>query len=84
MDRIRRFFNNLAGDNNPRDTSHIKAEMGDYGIEDLNDLPYPITKAEVLESLRANGSSALLIDAVEKVPYDTFNDLNDLKSKLSI
>jgi hypothetical protein len=84
MNRIRGFFGNLARDNDPQDTSDIKAEMGDYGIEDLNDLPYPITKAEVLESLRANGSSALLIGAVEKVPFDTFNDLNDLKRKLQV
>jgi hypothetical protein len=84
MNRIRGFFGNLARDNDPRDTSDIKAEMGDLGLSDLNDLPFPITKAEVLESLRNNGSSALLIDAVEKVPADTFNNLNDLKSKLPV
>lgn len=83
MDRARGFFSNLTGDK-VSDTSEIKAEIGDYGIEDLNDFTFPITKNEMLEVLRANGSSNLLIDAIYNVPQDTFNNLDDLRSKLQI
>jgi hypothetical protein len=83
MHRVRGFFSGLTGDR-ITDTSRVKAEMGDLGLDDLRDLTYPITKAEVLEVLRNNGSSALLIDAVSKVPQNTFNDLNDLRSKIKV
>jgi hypothetical protein len=84
MDKIKSLFNDLTGGDGKVDSSDIKAQMGDLGIDDLKDLSFPITKAEVLETLRNNGSSSLLITAVEKVPADTFNSLNDLKSKLPI
>lgn len=83
MHRVRGFFSNLTGQK-VTETSEVKAEMGDYSLEDLDNLTYPITKAEVLETLRRNGSSNLLIDAVERVPQDTFNDLHALRSRLSI
>lgn len=84
MDKIKGLFNDLTGGDGKMDSSDIKAQVGDLGIDDLKDLTFPITKAEVLEVLRSNGSSNLLIEAVEKVPQDTFNNLNDLKSKLPI
>lgn len=82
MDRIKGLFNNLTGGDGKPNSSDIKAQIGDLGLDDLKGLTFPITKAEVLETLRANGSSDLLIQGVEKVPQDTFNDLSDLKSKL--
>lgn len=84
MDRIKGIFNDLTGGDGNLDSSDVKAQIGDLGLDDLKDLSFPITKAEVLETLRNNGSSSLLINAVEKVPADTFNSLNDLKSKLPI
>lgn len=84
MDRIRDIFDDLTGGDGNLESSDVKAEIGDLGLGDLQDLTFPITKAEVLETLRNNGSSSLLIDAVEKAPADTFNSLNDLKSKLPI
>lgn len=82
MDKIKDLFNNLTGGDGKVDSSDIKAQLGDLGVDDLKSLTFPITKAEVLETLRANGSSELLIQGVEKVPQDTFNDLSDLKAKL--
>ena len=84
MDKIKGLFNDLTGGDGKVDSSDIKAQIGDLGLDDLKSLTFPITKAEVLETLRANGSSSLLIDAVEKVPQQTFNDLSDLRSKLPI
>lgn len=84
MDRIKGMFDDLTGGDGKVDSSDIKAQIGDLGLDDLKDLSFPITKAEVLETLRNNGSSSLLINAIEKVPADTFNSLNDLKSKLPI
>lgn len=84
MDRIKGMLNDLTGGDGKLDSSDVKAQIGDLGLDDLKDLSFPITKAEVLETLRNNGSSSLLINAVEKVPADTFNSLNDLKSKLPI
>lgn len=84
MDKIKGMFNSVTGGDGKLDSSDIKAQLGDLGLDDLKDLTFPITKAEVLETLRANGSSSLLIGAVEKVPQDTFNTLNDLKAKLPI
>lgn len=84
MDKIKKMFNDLTGGDGKVDSSDIKAQIGDLGLDDLKDLQFPITKAEVLETLRNNGSSDLLIQAVEKVPQDTFDSLNDLKSKLPI
>ena len=83
MHRARRFFSNLTG-NPVEETSEIKEEMGDYSLDDLRDLTFPITKNEVMEVLRRNGSSNLLINAIERVPQDTFDSLDDLHSKLSI
>lgn len=82
MDKIKSMFNDLTGGDNKLDSSDIKAQIGDTGLDDLKDLTFPITKAEVLETLHANGSSDLLIQGVEKIPQDTFNSLNDLKEKL--
>ncbi len=84
MDRIKGMLNDLTGGDGNVDSSDIKAQIGDLGLDDLKDLSFPITKAEVLETLRNNGSSSLLINAVEKVPADTFNSLNDLKAKLPL
>lgn len=84
MDKIKGIFNDLTGGDGKLDSSDVQAQIGDLGLNDLKDLTFPITKAEVLETLRANGSSDLLIQAVEKVPQDTFNTLNDLKEKLPI
>ncbi len=84
MDKIKGLFNDLTGGDGKVDSSDIKAQIGDLGVDDLKDLTFPITKAEVLETLRTNGSSDLLIQAVEKVPQDTFDSLNDLKAKLPI
>ena len=84
MDKIKSLFNDLTGGDGKVDSSDIKAQIGDLGLDDLKDLTFPITKAEVLETLRANGSSDLLIQAVEKVPQNTFDSLNDLKAKLPI
>ena len=84
MDNIRGVFNSITGDDDKQDASDIQAQLGETGLDDLKDLTFPITKAEVLETLRANGSSDLLIQAVEKVPQNTFNSLNDLKEKLPI
>lgn len=84
MDRIKGLFNDLTGGDGKLESSDIKAQIGDLGLDDLRDLTFPITKNEVLETLRNNGSSSLLIEAVEKVPADTFNSLNDLKNKLPI
>lgn len=83
MDRIRGFFSSLTGDK-VSETGQIKEQMGDLGLDDLRDLTFPITKNEVVEVLRNNGSSNLLIDAVMRVPQNTFNDLNDLRSKLQL
>lgn len=82
MDKIKGLFNDLTGGDGKVDSSDIKANVGDLGLDDLKDLTFPITKAEVLEVLRNNGSSELLIQGVEKVPQDTFNDINDLRAKL--
>lgn len=82
MDKIKNLFNDLTGGDGKVDSSDIKANLGDVGLDDLKNLTFPITKAEVLEVLRANGSSDLLIQGVEKVPQDTFNDINDLRAKL--
>lgn len=84
MDKIKGIFNDITGGDGKLDSSDVQAQIGDLGLNDLKDLTFPITKAEVLETLRANGSSDLLIQAVEKVPQDTFNTLNDLKEKLPI
>lgn len=84
MDKIKGMFNDLTGGDGKVDSSDIKAQLGDIGIDDLKDLTFPITKAEVLETLRANGSSDLLIQGVEKIPQDTFNSVNDLKDKLPL
>ena len=84
MDKIKSLFNDLTGGDGKVDSSDIKAQIGDLGLDDLKNLSFPITKAEVLEVLRSNGSSSLLIEAVEKVPQDTFNNINDLKGKLPI
>lgn len=84
MDKIKGIFNDITGGDGKLDSSDVQAQIGDLGLNDLKDLTFPITKAEVLETLRANGSSDLLIQGVEKVPQDTFNSLNDLKEKLPI
>lgn len=84
MDKIKGFINDLTGGDGKLDSSDVKAQIGDLGLDDLKSLEFPITKAELLETLRANGSSELLIQAVDKVPADTFNSINDLKSKLPI
>lgn len=81
MHRARKFFSNLTGQK-VTETSEIKEEMGDFSLDDLEDLTFPISKNEVLETLRRNGSSDLLIDAVEDVDQHMFNSLNDLRSKL--
>lgn len=83
MHRARRFFSNLTGDP-VEETSAIKEEMGDYGLQDLRDLTFPITKNEVVEVLRHNGSSNLLINDILKIPQDTFNDLQSLQSRLPV
>lgn len=83
MHRARQFFSNLTG-RKVAETSEIKEEMGDFSLADLEDLTFPISKNEVIETLQRNGSSNLLIDAVEKVDRDTFNDLNDLRSRLQL
>lgn len=84
MNKIRDLFNGLTRGNGKVQSSEIKAQIGDLSLDDLKDLTFPITKAEVLETLRANGSSDLLIQAVEKVPQNSFDSLNDLKAKLPI
>lgn len=83
MHRARQFFSNLTGQK-VTETSDIKEEMGDYSLGDLEDLTFPISKNEVLETLRRNGSSNLLIEAVEKVDQDMFNNLNDLRNRLPL
>ena len=83
MHRARQFFSNLTGQK-VAETSDIKEEMGDYSLDDLDDLTFPISKNEVLETLRRNGSSNLLIEAVEKVDQDMFNNLNDLRDRMPI
>lgn len=83
MHRARQFFSNLTG-RKVSETSDIKEEMGDFSLGDLEDLTFPITKNEVLETLRRNGSSNLLINAVAKIDRDTFDDLNDLRSRLPL
>lgn len=83
MHRARKFFSNLTGDQ-VEETSEIKEEMGDYSLDDLRDITFPITKNELVEVLRQNGSSNLLIENIMKVPQDTFNDLHDLRSKLPV
>lgn len=77
-------FNDLTGGGDKTDSSDVQAQLGETGLEDLRDLTFPITKAEVLETLRANGSSSILIDGVEQIPQDTFDSLNDLKEKLPV
>lgn len=81
MNKVRGFFSNLTGEK-VSDTSEIKEAMGDVSLDDLRDITFPITKNEIVETLRANGSSNLLIEAIEKIPQDTFNDLNSLRNRL--
>lgn len=83
MNRARTFFSNLTGDK-VEETSEIKEEMGDYSLEDLDLIQFPITKNELLEILRKNGSSNLLIDAIRDTPQDTFDSLDHLRAKLPI
>lgn len=83
MHRARQFFSNLTG-RKVSETSDIKEKMGDFSLDDLEDLTFPISKNEVLETLRRNGSSNLLIEAVEKVDQDMFNNLNDLRNRLPL
>ena len=83
MNRARQFFSNLTGQK-VTETSESKESMGDFSLGDLDDLTFPISKNEVLETLRRNGSSNLLINAVEKIDQDMFDDLNDLRSRLPL
>lgn len=83
MNRAKAFFSNLTGDK-VADTREIKEEMGDYSLQDLDAIIFPITKNELLEVLHNNGSSNLLIDAVRDVPQDVFDNPTDLRNKLSL
>ena len=83
MNRAKAFFSNLTGDK-VSDTSEIKEEMGDYGLQDLEDFVFPITKNELLDGLQNNGSSNLLIGAIRDIPQDVFDNPDDLRSKLPV
>lgn len=83
MNRARSFFSNLTGDK-VAETSEIKEEMGDYSLQDLDAIVFPITRAELLEVLERNGSSNLLIDAIRNMKQDVFDNPDDLRSKLPV
>lgn len=83
MNRAKAFFSNLTGDK-VAETSQIKEEMGDYSLQDLDDIVFPITKNELVEVLQNNGSSNLLIDAIRDIRQDVFDSRDALRDKLTV
>lgn len=82
MDMIKGLINKVTGDDGKLDANDIKSHTGDLGLDDLKDLEFPMTKPDVLDALRRNNASDMLIQGVEKIPQSTFQDVNDLRSKL--
>lgn len=82
MDMIKGLINKVTGDDGRLDANDLRAQAGDLGLDDLKDLNFPVTKPEVLDILRRNNASDLLIQGVERIPQSTFQDMNDLRSKL--
>lgn len=82
MDKIKKIFDDITGGDGKLDASDIKSQLGDLGLDDLQDIKFPITKQEIIDILKENKASSALIAGAEQLPDETFNSLNDLKSKL--
>lgn len=84
MDKIKGLLGGLLGSDGKFGVEDVKAQMENFGLEDLANLEFPATKDEVVDTMSQHGSPDLLINAVDQVPQETFNSVGELKDKLPI